>query len=79
MALELKRLKRTKIVQNMLENTSSLRGFLSVEPTTEQKQAYLNFFISVADVLPCKYCRAFKNNLYVFKRKSTFLKIHHGT
>lgn len=39
MALELKRLKRTKIVQNMLENTSSLRGFLSVEPTTEQIKA----------------------------------------
>lgn len=39
MAHELKRLKRTKIVQNMLENTSLLRGFLSVEPTTEQIKA----------------------------------------
>lgn len=28
-----------------------------VNPTNEQKQNYRNFFISVGNVLPCKYCR----------------------
>lgn len=28
-----------------------------VNPTDEQKTAYRNYFMSIGDVLPCKYCR----------------------
>lgn len=28
-----------------------------LNPTAEQKQKYKNYFISLGDVLPCKYCR----------------------
>lgn len=28
-----------------------------LKPTDEQKQLYRNYFISLGDVLPCKYCR----------------------
>lgn len=28
-----------------------------LEPTNEQKQLYRNYFISLGDILPCRYCR----------------------
>ena len=35
-----------------------------VNPTKEQKKNYMNFFLSLENILPCKYCREnFKKNL----------------
>ena len=35
-----------------------------VKPTPEQKKHYLNFFLSLKHLLPCKYCRDnYKNNI----------------
>lgn len=35
-----------------------------VKPTKEEKENYLNFFLSLDKVLPCKYCREnYKNNI----------------
>lgn len=35
-----------------------------IKPTNEQKKIYLNFYRSIGDVLPCRYCRInFKKNL----------------
>lgn len=55
-----------------------------INPTKEQKIEYMNFFKSVGDVLPCKYCReSYKNflltgntklNLDVMENRETLTK-----
>tara|TARA_A100001388_G_scaffold267075_1_gene240820 strand:+ start:520 stop:1092 length:573 start_codon:yes stop_codon:yes gene_type:complete len=53
-----------------------------VHPTKEQKKQYFDFFISLKDILPCKYCRinykknikSVKLNMAVMKNRNTLSK-----
>ena len=46
-----------------------------VKPTSEQKEYYYNFFISLQNVLPCKYCRDnYKKNLETMPLTAARLK-----
>lgn len=46
-----------------------------VKPTPEQQEHYYNFFLGLANILPCKYCRDnFKNNLIKLPLTKTVLK-----
>jgi len=44
-------------------------------PTKEQKKQYLNFFINIKDILPCKYCRDnYAKNLLIYPLTSKVMK-----
>jgi len=49
-----------------------------IKPTTEQKKYYYDFFISLKNVLPCKYCRDnYEKNLTIIPLTSKRLKSRH--
>ena len=46
-----------------------------VIPSTAEKEKYKNFYISIKDILPCKYCRDnYKKNLITLPLNSSRLK-----
>ena len=49
-----------------------------VNPTCEQKKQYYNFFMSLKNILPCKYCREnYKKNIKTIPLNMSVMKNRH--